>query len=237
MDKVSLDEKIYLALKEAIVNRELVPGTKLSEEVLASILNVSRTPVRSALQRLSYDRLVNIIPRRGAFVARPTAKEVKEAFEMRILLEEYALEKAFSKLKNSKSLLQVLENIVKAETLAYHKEGFDSVLERIRDFHMEIVQITDNKLLVKTLGDLIVLTNIYIVFYSEFNKDSPNSPREHVEILDAVKNGNLSKAKEKIRNHIEAIVSRLNFEKLKNPQTSFQEIIVNSFNKQFDHDE
>ncbi len=61
-------------------------------------------------------------------------------------------------------MLQVLNNIVQAETIAYHNEGFDSVLERIRDFHMEIVQLTENNLLIKTLGDLIILTNIYIAW-------------------------------------------------------------------------
>ncbi len=65
--KNGLENKIYKMLKAAIINRELPPGTKLSEQELADTLNVSRTPIRSALRRLSYEMYVKIIPRRGAY--------------------------------------------------------------------------------------------------------------------------------------------------------------------------
>ena len=69
---------IYQNVYNAIVEHRLMPGTKLSEERVAELFNVSRTQVRIVLQRLAVQQLVTLFPNRGAFVSQPSAQEAKE---------------------------------------------------------------------------------------------------------------------------------------------------------------
>ena len=79
--------EIGKAIAKAIHEHKVLPGTKLGEDELSEIYGVSRTLVRSALQGLSHELLVDIQPNRGAFVAKPSLREAREIFEARALLE------------------------------------------------------------------------------------------------------------------------------------------------------
>jgi DNA-binding GntR family transcriptional regulator len=225
-EKTTLVDKIYYQIKRAIVNREIPPGTKLSEEVLANILNVSRTPVRAALQKLSFEKLVDISPRKGASIANPTAKEVKEVFEMRILLEEYTVEMACRNFKQTDDIAARLKHVLAVEEKAYKDKDFSNVLEQVHNFHIEIAKLCNNGLIIRNLQELILLTNIYITFYSEMSIDSPNSPREHLEILHAIENNDVASAKHLMRRHIEGVSSRLNFNLMRNYKINLQDILL-----------
>ena len=80
-------QRIVDSITAAIVERRLMPGTKLAEQRLADIFSVSRTVVRQALNQLSRDRLITLEPARGAFVATPSVEEAHQVFELRQLLE------------------------------------------------------------------------------------------------------------------------------------------------------
>ncbi|PMC22040.1 GntR family transcriptional regulator, partial [Klebsiella aerogenes] len=67
----------------AIVEQQLLPGSKLPEEALAEVFGVSRTGVRKALQRLAAVQMVTLTPKRGAQVASPTVDEAREIFRTR----------------------------------------------------------------------------------------------------------------------------------------------------------
>lgn len=86
--------QVYAALRQAIVRGELEPGRQLSENTLAAELGVSRTPVREALARLRDDRLVEIVPQLGTFVARISAQAVSDAQFIREALECAAVRRA-----------------------------------------------------------------------------------------------------------------------------------------------
>src|SRR5690349_7106037 len=80
-------DRIVESITTAIVERRLMPGTKLAEQQIADIFDVSRTLVRQALNRLSRDHLVTLEPARGAFVAKPSAEEARQVFEVRRMVE------------------------------------------------------------------------------------------------------------------------------------------------------
>ena len=80
-------QRIVDSITTAIVERRLMPGTKLAEQQIADIFKVSRTLVRQALNQLSRDRLVTLEPARGAFVAQPSVEEARQVFEVRKMLE------------------------------------------------------------------------------------------------------------------------------------------------------
>ena len=83
----NLREQIYNILKNMIVHREIQPGEKINEEHVAKEAGVSRTPIREALCRLENEKIIEMIPRRGAFVIRQTETTVQEVLEIREVLE------------------------------------------------------------------------------------------------------------------------------------------------------
>ena len=84
---VGATQRIVESITTAIVERRLMPGTKLAEQKIADIFKVSRTLVRQALNQLSRDRLVTLEPARGAFVAMPSVEEARQVFEVRAMIE------------------------------------------------------------------------------------------------------------------------------------------------------
>jgi DNA-binding GntR family transcriptional regulator len=77
------DESIFQALMTAIVEHQLLPGSKLPEEALSGVFGVSRTGIRKVLQRLAAVQMVTLTPKRGAHVASPTVEEAQHIFRTR----------------------------------------------------------------------------------------------------------------------------------------------------------
>lgn len=89
----ALRDQVYSAMREAIATRDVYAdsdGIKLDERQLAEELGVSRTPVREALSRLEQEGLVRLVPRRGAFVARKSKREIIEVIYVWAALESMA---------------------------------------------------------------------------------------------------------------------------------------------------
>ena len=91
-------QRIIEAITTAIVERRLMPGTKLAEQKIADIFKVSRTIVRQALHQLSRDKLVTLEQARGARVAQPSVEEALQVFEVRHMLESAMIKRAASEL-------------------------------------------------------------------------------------------------------------------------------------------
>ena len=87
-------EVVFNTLRQAILKGELKPGERLMEIALAEKLGVSRTPIREAMRKLELEGLVVMVPRRGAQVANITEKDLNDVLEVRITLENMAIEKA-----------------------------------------------------------------------------------------------------------------------------------------------
>ena len=86
----SLTEIVAARLRQAIIDGEFALGQMISEETLAESFGVSRTPVRDALTLLQTTGLVEVRPKRGSFVFRPTEEDVIKVCEYRVLLEVHA---------------------------------------------------------------------------------------------------------------------------------------------------
>lgn len=87
---ISMAERLTIELRHRIITGELGPGTVVIEPALADEFNVSKTPVREALQRLSYEHLVQVLPKRGYLVVPMTQEDLKEVLEVRLALEPLA---------------------------------------------------------------------------------------------------------------------------------------------------
>jgi DNA-binding GntR family transcriptional regulator len=87
-------EELAEELREAILSGELATGTWLRQERLAEQYGLSRTPIREALRALQAQRLVEVVPHRGALVCGPTLRDINEAYAVRAELEGFAAELA-----------------------------------------------------------------------------------------------------------------------------------------------
>ena len=94
----SLGEHVVDSLREMILNGEFEEGAQLRQDTLAAALNVSRIPVREALRQLEAEGLVTFFAHRGAVVAKLSLEEIRELFDVRVLLERDLLQRAIPNL-------------------------------------------------------------------------------------------------------------------------------------------
>ena len=94
LDTSPLNERVYQLLLDRILSATLSPGQRVDSEELSRDLGVSRTPIKDALARLSAEGLIEIRPRRGTLVAKPTRRDAEELHEMRLMIETYVADGA-----------------------------------------------------------------------------------------------------------------------------------------------
>ena len=141
---LDLSEKVYHALKDMILNDELKSGEKLNQEKLARELGVSRTPILSAFSKLEKEVLVEIVPRKGAFVKKLNQKEFIDLYDIRARLEPLG---AFEAAKNSTAheveQLERIINLFKKNISQYSPKQLSKI---DYDFHMTIMKMSKNDL-------------------------------------------------------------------------------------------
>ncbi len=115
---------LYATIRDLIVRAEMAPGERLSETELGDRLGVSRTPVREALGRLRDDRLVEVRPQIGTFVARISPQAVSDAQFIREALECTAV-RVSAELAGEESMAQIVENL-RAQERAVQRTDIDS---------------------------------------------------------------------------------------------------------------
>jgi DNA-binding GntR family transcriptional regulator len=91
---ISLSQQAYESIKQKIVSLEMAPGSVINESYLQEDLGLGRTPIREALKRLSLEKLVQIIPRRGMFVSDIGIRDLQQLVEMRLPTECLAVKLA-----------------------------------------------------------------------------------------------------------------------------------------------
>ncbi|NLM21240.1 MAG: GntR family transcriptional regulator [Peptococcaceae bacterium] len=144
-----LREIVLEALREAIINGVLEPGERLMEVQLAEELGVSRTPVREAIRKLELEGFVVMMPRKGAYVAGVSYKDIKDVFEIRAALEGLAAGLAAEKVTDNE--IEQLERV-----LHYEKEPatLEEMVQNDTDFHALLYKASRNERLINILGNL-----------------------------------------------------------------------------------
>jgi DNA-binding GntR family transcriptional regulator len=197
-------EIAYERLKDAIQHAELEPGEPLTETRLSTILGISRTPVREALQQLAQEGLVQVIPGRAVTVATYSIGAVLDVVHMRSLLEPELVRLAAEAITSSDlgGLQQTMGKMEKAITeddhLAWSKAD--------TAFHEILGDVCPNKL----LGELVVQMRNRVHYLA--NIDSQTNPNrlaactiEHREIVDCISTGDSDGAAAAMRAHIEKL--------------------------------
>jgi DNA-binding GntR family transcriptional regulator len=179
----SSTQRIAASITTAIVERRLMPGTKLAEQKLADVFKVSRTLVRQALMQLSRDKLITLEPARGARVAEPSIDEARQVFEARNLLEAALVKRAATELRPTQ--ITELRAHLKAEADAVRRADVSGRTRLLADFHVVIARMLGNEVLADMLGDLVSRCALITLMYQSANS-AEHSADEHVAIVDAL---------------------------------------------------
>ncbi|MBC7483929.1 MAG: GntR family transcriptional regulator [Rhizobacter sp.] len=181
--ETSATRRIAESITTAIVERRLMPGTKLAEQRLADVFKVSRTLVRQALMQLSRDKLITLEPARGARVAEPSIEEARQVFEARNLLEVAMIKRAATELQPAQ--ITELRTHLRAESQAVRNIDVPGRTRLLADFHVVIARMLGNEVLAGMLGDLVSRCSLIALMYQSAHS-AEHSFDEHVAIVDAL---------------------------------------------------
>ncbi|MES2226334.1 MAG: GntR family transcriptional regulator [Pseudomonadota bacterium] len=179
----NLTQRIADSITTAIVERRLMPGTKLAEQKIADIFKVSRTLVRQALMQLSREHLITLEPARGARVAEPGVDEAKQVFEARRMLEAAMIRRAAAELSGAQ--VDELRAHLKAEGLAVQRTDVCGRTRLLTDFHIVVARMLGNEVLAGMVGDLVSRSSLIALMYQSA-QSAEHSFAEHVAIVDAL---------------------------------------------------
>jgi DNA-binding GntR family transcriptional regulator len=192
-------ETIVARITAALVEHRLPPGAKLGEEALGEIFGVSRTKVRQALNRLGQDKLVTLLPGRGAFVARPDAREARDLFDARRVLERTVIER-FAAAATRSQLATLREHLARQRAAI----GAGDVAARNRllgEFHVVIAEMAGNAVITQLLSELVLRSSLVTLLYQS-RRAASCSADEHAELIDAVRRGDASAAVHLMDDHL-----------------------------------
>lgn len=192
------------AIREAIITGEYEPGEKLSEISLSEHYQISRTPIREALKQLEREGLVEIIPRVGSCVTKPTEKELEELFTLKEVLEGLAAGLLVEQ-GNTKAIEEVRNSVTQMEK-AVQTLDHKLYVEANSTFHKVILEGADNSKLSFTLNLLLnqIGYSRYVYLTIEAPQRIEKSLQEHQAILKALLEGNREEAEKAMRAHVRA---------------------------------
>lgn len=201
MKYTNLKEKAYLIIKNKIIDCKLMPGEMIDEQELIKEIEVSRTPIREALNKLENEKLIIIYPRRGIFVKSITEKDIYDIFEVRKIIEPYAAKLATHTIKT--------EDLEYFYNFYYSKDQY-SLIEHLdigRKFHTLIYNSTYNQYL-KTIALNIYdqcsrIRHLLRIAYKETGEFTHYEG--HLEIIKALMKRDKKKVEETMRTHIESL--------------------------------
>ena len=194
-------EAVYRKLLHMIFSKQLKPGQRLPEVLLAEQLEVSRTPVREALRRLANEGLVVLMPNVGASVVTPTRQEMLDTYEVRNVLECLAIRKAAGRITAVQ--LARLEEKIEEEAEVFALRDLEAYIEINNAFHRIIAEASGNLALADSIENYLARTFVYMVFFeSFFDFDTNPSLEEHRALLAALRSRDADEAVRLMDHHI-----------------------------------
>lgn len=203
----NLSDKAYQIIAEKITSGILSPGTHITDVNLSSSLGISRTPVREALNKLVKDGLIESIPRKGFFVKNLLPEDIEEIYELREILETFAIKKAVNKIPDNeiKNLIYLFDE---AE-VKLNENDIKPAIQADRDLHGIIIKYAENKRLEKF--HTMLSNQIHVLRLLDAQK--PNRVKEsidqHKEIINTIKERNENQAIESLKFHINKVKNNI----------------------------
>lgn len=209
-----LVDRLAGAIQTRVLSGDVPVGTRLRQEALAEEFGVSRTPVREALRKLQASGLVELLPNRGAVVRGPSAREIREAYEVRAELEGLAAELAAGRISD-RDLLRLREAQAlfrkSVETLIARRARRrapwrdESVWVRANDlFHQAILDAAGNARLSDTIADLhrSFPRDLTWTALSQSSRLLEENVEQHEAVLEAIEQRDPAEARRRMIEHV-----------------------------------
>ncbi|SHF13095.1 GntR family transcriptional regulator [Desulforamulus putei] len=195
-----LREIVFETLREAILSGKLEPGERLMEIQLAEEMGVSRTPVREAIRKLELEGFVVMIPRKGAYVAGISLKDITDVFEVRAALE--ALAAGLAAERATEEEIEQLQRSLLAYSEQTNRQDINGIVETDTDFHDLLYKASRNERLQQIITHLReVIQRVRTVSLSQPGR-SKDAVEEHRQIVDAIADRNVELSQTLAREHI-----------------------------------
>ncbi|MEW6172490.1 MAG: GntR family transcriptional regulator [Bacillota bacterium] len=202
-----LREVVFESLREAIIKGIMKPGERIMEVQLAEELGVSRTPVREAIRKLELEGLVVMLPRRGAYVAGISVKDMADVFEVRAALEALAAGLAAERITDEE--LENLERSLVEITEVSDSQDIGAVVDRDTHFHDIIYRASRNGWLLQIITHLQDQLQRFRMTTLSRPGRTREAVEEHKKIVEAISERNSELAAQLAREHIENAESSL----------------------------
>lgn len=197
----TLTNEIYNELYHAITHQKLKPGQNLTLTMLKKQFNVSHTPIREALTRLSADGLVTYLPNKGMKVVRFSEGEIRELFQFTAELEVMALRFCTNAFTMA-PLVDAMASVVENEKAALEQGDYESWGNASGKFHDLFYKYSDNQFLDETAEKMGARMELMSYMYSKDGTE-PEIYQRHVGIYEAVRDKDYEKAADLIRAHLQ----------------------------------
>jgi len=205
--KAQADEQaIYAAISAALLAGRLAPGVKLGEHRLADIFGVNRERIRKVLHRLGHERLIEVIPNRGAFVAAPSLHDARLIYEARRIVEGGIVWGLAQTL--SAPQIEALERHLALELAAKNTGDRAESIRLSGAFHKLLGEMTGNEFIIREVQELVSRTAMLVAFF-EPDTSSRCGCEEHAAIIEAITRGDGPAATRAMVTHLSLIETRL----------------------------
>lgn len=197
---LTIKEQVYTVIKENILNETIKPGERINEVQIANDLSVSRSPVRSAINELVGEGLLESVPNKFVKVRQLTEKEIIDIYEFRVIVEKYAIEKVIALLDDK--MLAVLWKFREQFEDCGTYEQLSEYVEVDSRFHNFLVESSGNKVVLDTLHRVGVLVTPFRVISLKSRERFLQSIEEHTGMIDAICEKDLAQAWERCQSHL-----------------------------------
>ncbi len=194
-----MSEQIADILRENIISGNINPGEKVNEYQVAKLLNISRPPIREAFRLLAAEGLITLVPRKGAFVSKLSVQEVKEIYEMKSMMESFAVRLAIPIIDEKEiSELDSINNLMEEKI---KQNNFKAILKLNIEFHRKMIKMSKNEKLAYFYESIV----LPIRKYQRVGLSAPISwevsLKEHRGITQAIESKNIALAERLTREH------------------------------------
>jgi DNA-binding GntR family transcriptional regulator len=200
----SLSREVYAQILDAVRRGDLKPGERINESDVARRLGISRTPIREAISRLCQDGLLTYVPRRGAFLARPTPADIEEIEVARSLIEGFTARLASQRITPADVMR--LEALIDDMAAAARAGDWLGAIQTNARFHETVVGLSGNRLLTRMWSSLDPLRWLQgpVVQPGEIASDEDLVSRHRL-LMEALASGNPGVAERAFKEHIGAV--------------------------------
>lgn len=223
-NKDDVDQYIYDAIVDAIMNRQLSSGMRLTEAPLCKAFGVTRGVLRRVFVKLAHDRVIEIQPNRGAIVAQHSFDETRDIFEARSMLEVGTVRKLVQ--KEICPDFSKLKNLVHKEAEVRNTGQWKEWIKMSGEFHIHLSEVNKNQIVTSYLQTLIARTSLLIQMYDHTNHNEC-AVEEHMAILNAIELGDEKLAVRLMEKHLSDYANVFLKEKPKALSTDLTKIFQN----------